>query len=518
MHGKVRHTTTASLSSARAARLTLLAALALGLARDAYLLFSFPVAVGTDGYYYVLQVRELLTGGRLYFPSDTPLVFYILALLGGLTGDPVVAVKAGALAFHLLLCLGVYALVSSVTRNEWLGALGGAVAAVSAMHLYMIVEFIKNLGAITFLVWGAWAAFRLAQTRRPLWGVLSAALILAALLSHRSVWALLPALLSLALPFRLLRVGGRETRAALALSFLAVLLWLAPAVLANQRAVHLPAAIGDELLATAEWPVGVPGVGRGDRLALFLAAPAALFFIWRRRRESAPPYLVETVGAVALWSLLVTLNPFLNHDVRGLGVVGRLDHLMYLQVAVLIPAVIWFTHNSSPRVRYVLPPLALLSAAMSVFAPLPRAARPQYLGNRLQMIRALPEVRQEVGGGRTVIAQHGDEFVVRWVLGLRAQQKVAEDARPQSTCWLLHQAPPSTLTPSMTIVMEEGEMCLALIKGEELTPWLNNLTEQERNHLLIQNPHLKKQAMPSAASPGGRPPLPALGIGPGSSP
>src|SRR3712207_3880454 len=131
MHGKVRHTTTASLSSARAARLTLLAALALGLARDAYLLFSFPVAVGTDGYYYVLQVRELLTGGRLYFPSDTPLVFYILALLGGLTGDPVVAVKAGALAFHLLLCLGVYALVSSVTRNEWLGALGGAVAAVS---------------------------------------------------------------------------------------------------------------------------------------------------------------------------------------------------------------------------------------------------------------------------------------------------------------------------------------------------------------------------------------------------
>jgi hypothetical protein len=492
MSARVRQTATAERPPRWKARGALLAVFALSLARDAYLLFSFPVAVGTDGYYYVLQVQELITHGRLYFPSNTPLIFYILALLGMLTGDSVVAVKIGALAFHLLLCVGIYALVSAITRNEWLGVLGGAITALSAMHLYMIVEFIKNLGAVTFLVWGAWAAFRLSQTRQARWGVFSATILLAALLSHRSTWALMSALLCLAIPFHLLRATRWNTRSMLGLASLAVLLGMTPVIFANQTAIHFPASIGGELLASAEWPLGVAGVGRADRFTLFLAAPTALFFIWYRRRESTPPYLGLTVGTVALWSLLVTLNPFLNHDVRELGIVGRLDHLMYLQVAIIVPGVIRFSFGSALKIRYALATLALLLMAMSMISPLPRAVRPQYLSNRLQMIRALPDVRQEMIGNPTVIAQHGDEFVIRWVLGLRAQQKVTEDTRSQSTYWLLHNVLPSTLTPSMTVVMEEGDMCLALVKAEELPPWLDSLAEQERKHLIIQNSHLRK--------------------------
>lgn len=491
MSARARHTATAEPPPRWKARVALLAVFALSLARDAYLLFSFPVAVGTDGYYYVLQVQELITHGRLYFPSNTPLVFYILALLSMLTGDPVVAVKIGALAFHLLLCVGIYALVSAITRNDWLGVLGGAITALSAMHLYMIVEFVKNLGALTFLVWGAWAAFRLSQTRQARWGVLSATILIAALLSHRSTWALMAAFLCLAIPFLLLRATGWDTRSATGLAGVAILLWTVPAILANQTAVHLPASIVGELLARAEWPLGVAGVGRADRITLFLAAPTALFFIWYRRRELTP-YLGLAVGAVALWSLLVTLNPFLNHDVRELGIVGRLDHLMYLQVAILVPGVIRFSFGSAPKIRYALATFALLLVAMSMLSPLPRAVRPQYLSNRLQMIRALPDVRQEMGEDPTVIAQHGDEFVIRRVLGLRAQQKVTEDTRSQSTYWLLHNVLPSTLTPSMTVVMEEGDMCLALIKAEELPLWLDSLPEQERKHLIIQNSHLRR--------------------------
>jgi hypothetical protein len=108
------------------------------------------------------------------------------------------------------------------------------------------------------------------------------------------------------------------------------------------------------------------------------------------------------------------------------------------------------------------------------------------------MIRALPEVRQEIDENSTVIAQHGDEFIVTWTLGLRAQQKPPEDAQHQSTYWLLHGVVPSTLTPSMLVVMGEGDMCLALIKGEELSAWLDTLTGQEQSHLLTQNPHLKR--------------------------
>ena len=49
--------------------------------RDASYLFSYPVAVGADGYYYVLQINELLKNHHLYYPSNTPLVFWILAAL-----------------------------------------------------------------------------------------------------------------------------------------------------------------------------------------------------------------------------------------------------------------------------------------------------------------------------------------------------------------------------------------------------------------------------------------------------
>lgn len=495
-----RHPARADRPSGRIARVLLLAILALSTARDAYLLFSFTVAVGTDGYYYVLQVQELITHGRLYFPSNTPLVFYLLSLIGLLTGDPVIAVKIGALVFHLLLCVGMYALMSAITRNDWLGLLGGAITALSAMHFYLIVEFIKQLGGITFLVWGAWATFRLSQTRQARWGVFSAMFLLAALLSHKSSWALILALLCLALPFYLLRVSRWGTRSAVALAVITILLGLTPVLLANQTAIHLPALIEGEVLATAEWPVGVASVGRADRLALFLAAPTALFFIWYRPRKSATPYFAPVVGAVALWSLLITLNPFLNHDVRELGIVGRLDHLMYLQVAILVPGVIRLSSGSARWLKHSLAALALLLVAMSIISPLPRAARPQYLSNRLQMIRTLPEVRQEFGGSPTVIAQHGDEFVVRWALGLRAQQKVTEDTQPQSTYWLLHHVPPSTLTSSMTIVMEEGDMCLALVKGGELMPWLNSLTAQEQKHIIFQNTHLTKHLRYKSAS------------------
>jgi hypothetical protein len=58
--------------------LALVAALAVGVAYDAAVLFKYPFAVGVDGYYYVLQINELRTQGRLYFPTRTPLILYLL--------------------------------------------------------------------------------------------------------------------------------------------------------------------------------------------------------------------------------------------------------------------------------------------------------------------------------------------------------------------------------------------------------------------------------------------------------
>jgi len=65
--------------------------------RDASYLFSYPVAVGADGYYYVLQINELLKTHHLYYPSNTPIVFWILAALTFVTKNAVVAIKLGSI-------------------------------------------------------------------------------------------------------------------------------------------------------------------------------------------------------------------------------------------------------------------------------------------------------------------------------------------------------------------------------------------------------------------------------------
>ena len=50
-------------------RLILLLVLTAGVAHDYVLLRTTGVAVGVDGYYYVLQVTQLAQSGRLYFPT-----------------------------------------------------------------------------------------------------------------------------------------------------------------------------------------------------------------------------------------------------------------------------------------------------------------------------------------------------------------------------------------------------------------------------------------------------------------
>src|SRR5947207_13431306 len=64
--------------------LTLAIATAIGL--HARLLFEYPVAVGLDGYYYVLQVKGILAKGHLKYPYGAPLVFYAMAFMAKMTG------------------------------------------------------------------------------------------------------------------------------------------------------------------------------------------------------------------------------------------------------------------------------------------------------------------------------------------------------------------------------------------------------------------------------------------------
>jgi hypothetical protein len=299
----------------------LLIVLITGAIRDARLLSQYNVPVGIDGYYYVLQIDALKNNRRLYFPSHTPVVLYFLTVISYFTNDAVTAVKVGSVLLETLLCIGIFALAVSATHNLWLGVLGSAMATVSGLHLYMIAEFINTLGALTFLVWSGWFSIRWVQTRALKWIGLAVVFLAAAVFSHQlAIGIVLVVAVCLFLFKGLVSSEGRYAFSAL---IILIAIYFAPALLKAQAVVDIPEWLRTEITAIPQWPISYNYFPETLVLAVF--APVALLLLLRPMRRTGNETLGGGLtGLVAIWSLLVTLNPFLTEDRGWTEIVGRI--------------------------------------------------------------------------------------------------------------------------------------------------------------------------------------------------
>ncbi|MGH9930662.1 MAG: hypothetical protein ACREA9_15750 [Pyrinomonadaceae bacterium] len=473
---------------ARVAWVPLLILLLLSGWRDAALLMRSPVAAGIDGYYYVLQIDALKNNHRLYFPTRTPLVLYYLAVIGYFTKDSVAAVKVGSVSLHFLLCLGIFALIASSTGNVWVGALAGALAGVLGLHLYMIAEFINVLGALTFLVWAGWFAVRWAQTRRPTWIGLGVLLLAAAVFSHQvAVAVLLIVAISLFLFLGLVssRSQGRFSLAAL---IAAVTIYFAPAIAKAQAVVDIPDRLRTELTAIPHWPINYNYLP--ETLMLAVLAPLALLLLLGPMRLRARSVGGTIVGLVAIWSLLATLNPFLNETNGWMGIVGRIRGLAYIQVALILPGMIWLVHSGWPKAMFyvlaVLPAFAILSAS----SPLPFGLRSEYLVRRERLAQQLPHFSNQVGDDSLIIASHGDQFLVTAILGIASQQLAPESNSHPTVYWLLETPNRETPMIESVVVAEHQTSRTILVADGALRLYLLSATDVEKRTLVSFNRQL----------------------------
>lgn len=467
---------------------------------DASRLLAQPFAVGLDGYYYVLQVETLSAGGRPYFPTATPLTLYLLTAIHRLGADAALAVKLGSLCLHAALCAGVLMLVFAATRSAPLGALGAALAAASGAHAYMVVEFINQLGALAFLTWCGWFALRALETRRRAHAWAALACLSAALLSHRSASALALLVGACALASHFLAHGrdpaGKYRRVVLpALA----LLWSAPALLALQPFFDLPARLATELRWRPAWPF--VKAAAPEQLVLLAAAPVALWLILTRRPPAPGRAAAAVFGSAALWAMLVTLNPFLNNQ-NELGVSWRLRALAYVQVALLVPGLVWFASGRRRALALLVAASAAAPVLWSAWHTRPAGARPEYLETRAQLLRHLPGQRGRLGPSPLVISQHGEEFVVTWALGVPSQQRRPEEGGPESIYWLLHGLHAGSAPPSVVVLATEaGGGQLVLAADEDLRRYLASATPGERARLAGRNRHLLEYMLrPARAS------------------
>lgn len=483
-----------AVAVARAARwewVALVLVLAVGAWRDSALLLRHPVAVGLDGYYYVLQIEGLRGGGGFYSPTTAGLALYALAGLRHFAGDTVLAVKLGSLAFHGLLCLGLFALVARVTRSAWLGVLGCALAAFPALHHFMVAEYIKQTAGLALLGWSVWAGLRAVETRRKVWAAAGLALFAAASFSHRSVPAVAAVLAVLAVVSACLTGlygDARHRRAALLAS---LLMWFAPAVVAAQNLIHVPGWIRRELSGDARWRLHDTALSEG--LILLLAAPAVLLLLSRTRPPGVSKIGAALLGAVALWSILLTINPFLNADPGLLTITGRLAYLSHLQVALLVPGLLTLARHANPGLQLSAAALILPLLLLGARAATPQGLRPDYLSRREALIQSLPAARGHFARSPLIIAPHGDQFVLTYALGVPSQQRLPRGETGETVYWLMNGFEcPAAATAFVVLRTPDGGPCTVIIEDAELRQLLDSVSDDERRRLMHANPHFRQ--------------------------
>lgn len=317
MHTKIAD----DFRTADAVAVGLLAVLAV-LARLVHLARS-PWPVGTDGYYYIVQITDLVATGHLHVP-DGSWVLPVLAVPHVLGVEPVLAVKLSA----ALLAGGAVPLAWAAGRSlgtdrslPWLLA---GWAAASPTLTFLAAEFPKNLGVVAPLL----AVIALAP-RRAWWA--RAGLVLAAVLAltaHRTGAGLLILGGVGALAGGLLR----DRRAWLALGGAAVLgvgaMVLLPGMLHPSDLARLKGQLG-----WAGWPLprGVLGlrplhpVHAAELWGAWLGLPSAVV-LWRRGQR-------RLAGGLGLPLLVLVAVPW-RQDVLDLGF--RLVLLAPLVAAPLI--------------------------------------------------------------------------------------------------------------------------------------------------------------------------------------
>lgn len=501
---------------------------------DGYYLFRSSAAVGIDGYYYVVQIDELFSNGHFYYATNTPLFLLLLYAAKYICCETVVAIKITVLIFQALLSIGIFLTVKLLTGNRWCGLLGALLTAFAGLHFHYISEFLNNLGALVFLVWGLFFLVRRKSDtghNRDNWRslVLPAIFFVGACACHKSaIWLILIFFILFQIGKIILIGSDNETTSILTLKIprhgtlwaALGLFFLLPGGLAAQSFFKIPEGWQAEFLLLPRLPFG--SIGIPEKLLLVLILPGIGRMLIRQPHQGfkkLPPVLTALVAALLFYSVLITLNPFLNHANDITGTVVRLDTMAYLQVAILLPlwsmALVARARENSTILQVGMQAMALMAAILlvgwSLFARLPYGLRSEYLETRQQLIRNLPQLRALIDPSAIVIADHGDEFLITEILHLQAQQTFDNKLAHRQLYWLIAGLKPpevpneseesNVMSRSLSDIPlateKDSQLSVRLLTHRQLIIFIGTMDYQAKNRILWKNLPLRNACLSS---------------------
>lgn len=370
---------------------------------DSISLFSYPFPVGVDGYYYAQQIKSILANGTLYYPSRTPLVFYLIASVCGRHGDIVRCIKTTSIAMEVLLFLAFWVLLWQLTRSCSIAWWGVVIMGLLPSHLFLLADFTKELLCFTLLAWSA-VCIHAAVTGHRHWlhGV-AIMLFLLAVLSHVSALFLL---VTLMIGAGVMKLSDKYSYLA---STLICLSWCAAPAIALSSSFHT---------ASLHLPPGGTTWWAPERLAILTVSVILLVISVGTVELAKLPMLF--FGTVALVALCLTANPWLDQNSDFLF--GRASMTANLQLGVLISGLLYSRRIGAYK-RGLWAAYAILVGFMSLSIASPlevRGLNDSYLKRRAQLADALVQTTIPEQHA-IVIAPQGDQFAITYYTGLPSQ-------------------------------------------------------------------------------------------------
>lgn len=138
-----------------------------------------------DGPFYYIQVNSILHTGSLVY-QDPPLTFYVFTLFTLAASNTVVGVMVGSATFAAAASVAVYLLFKQMFKSNVPAIAAAVVCAISAEHIAMAANVMKNSFGIVFIVGSIFFLQRLLDADKPAkWNLVGAVVFfLLAMFTH----------------------------------------------------------------------------------------------------------------------------------------------------------------------------------------------------------------------------------------------------------------------------------------------------------------------------------------------
>jgi hypothetical protein len=452
---------------------------------------KFPV--GIDGYYYVLQLNSLVKTNSFYFPTQNPVVLLFFSFIKIFINDSIFSIKIGVFIIQLFLYLGLFLVIKELTNNNWLALLSIGIAFVSGLHRYMLVEYLSQLGSISFLIWSIFGILKFSNAKNKIWLILSICFVGLSVGSHRSIIPIiLFIIIAFSLSFIFWRGVNNKNRSLIGISLITlVLFFVLPAfIVVTQKWITLPIETKNNISSIPQLPFRLSTLPEVLLLLVFL--PFCLWLLLSLKNNQLSKTLVYFLLSISIFTILITLNPFLSSELGFSSLGGRLRVLAFTQVALLIPCVMFLIIQKWSGMKYqqtIIGGVSIILVSLllwSYFLPLPRGVQKDFLENRENLLLGLEKNKESLENNSIILANHGQQFLVKSITGIKSQQSYPKDFSNEHIYWLVERVPSTLIDNNMKVLFKDAQGLNTVIVQDDEN-WKTRLSNKVFNEPIRRN-------------------------------